>query len=205
VPWVQLIWYAHYQGKLPHVENLGGSFWWRDVLKLVDNFRGVAAVTMGKGDTFIFWSDTWLMDNDSRPMKDRFPRLHSYALNENMSAAQVYSSTNMFDLFYLPLSNQAHQDFLLLQEWMMDNRPTAEDDVWTYCWGGQYKAAKFYKHIHSHIQVLGVYKWLWKSSCIMRTKVFAWLLLSDMFNTRDMLQRRNWRVTGDTHYELCPL
>jgi hypothetical protein len=146
-----------------------------------------------------------MIEEDSRPMKDRFPRLHSYALNDNLSAAQVYFSTDLLDLFFLPLSNQAHQEFLLLQDLMMEHTPSDQNDVWSYCWGGPYKAAKFYDHIHSHIQVPGVYKWLWKSSCIMRTKVFAWLLLSDRLNTRDMLQRRHWRVTNDTHCELCLL
>jgi hypothetical protein len=35
----------------------GGSFWWRDVMKHVDNYRGVAAIIHGKGDTMMFWSD----------------------------------------------------------------------------------------------------------------------------------------------------
>jgi hypothetical protein len=52
IPWVHLIWDAHYDGKIPHAEKLCGSFWWRDVLKLVDNFKGVAGVKHGKGDTF---------------------------------------------------------------------------------------------------------------------------------------------------------
>jgi hypothetical protein len=54
VPWVNLIWHAHYNEKVPHAENLCGSFCWRDVLKLVDNFRGVAAMKLGKGDSFLF-------------------------------------------------------------------------------------------------------------------------------------------------------
>jgi hypothetical protein len=42
VPWVKLVWHAYYQDKIPHDEKLCGSFWWRDVMKQVDNFRGVA-------------------------------------------------------------------------------------------------------------------------------------------------------------------
>jgi hypothetical protein len=52
IPWVILVWFAHYDNKITHAENLCGSFWWRDVLKLGDNFRGVAVVTVGMGDTF---------------------------------------------------------------------------------------------------------------------------------------------------------
>ncbi|XP_071683372.1 uncharacterized protein [Lolium perenne] len=59
LPWVDLLWFAHYQDKVPHEEKLCGSFWWRDVMKQVDNFRGVAAVIHGAGDTMLFWSDNW--------------------------------------------------------------------------------------------------------------------------------------------------
>ena len=37
----------------------------------------------------------------------------------------------------------------------------------------------------------------------MKHKFFAWLLISDRLNTRDMLKRRHWKVTDDTHCELC--
>jgi hypothetical protein len=47
IPWVSLIWEAHYNDKIPHAEKLCISFWWRDVVRLVDNFRGVAAVKHG--------------------------------------------------------------------------------------------------------------------------------------------------------------
>jgi hypothetical protein len=47
VPWVQLVWSDHYQGKIPHEEKLCGSFWWRDIMKQVDNFRGVSVITVG--------------------------------------------------------------------------------------------------------------------------------------------------------------
>jgi hypothetical protein len=39
----------------------------------------------------------------------------------------------------------------------------------------------------------------------MKTKTFAWLILSDRLNTRDLLQRRHWHVSDDTHCVLCPL
>jgi hypothetical protein len=104
VPWVSLIWDAYYDGKIPHAENLTGSFWWKDVMKQVDNFRGVSAVNLGKGDTFLFWTDNWLLEGSIRPMKLRFPRLFSYVLNENLSAAKVIKTQDLSDLFHLPLS-----------------------------------------------------------------------------------------------------
>ena len=37
----------------------------------------------------------------------------------------------------------------------------------------------------------------------MKTMVFAWLLLSDRLNTRDLLKRRNWNVTKETNCVFC--
>jgi hypothetical protein len=67
---------------------------------------------------------------------------------------------------------------LELQSLMQDNPLTTEKDRWQYCWDA-YSAKAFYDQIHAHIRVPMVYAWLWKSACIMKTKVFAWLLLSD--------------------------
>jgi hypothetical protein len=113
---VQLVWDAHYVNRVPHAEDLCGSFWWRDILKLVDNFRGVASVKMGSGNTFLFWSDNWEIQESSQPMKSCFPRLFSYVLEENMSASEVYSREDITSIFYLPLSQPA---FAELQELML--------------------------------------------------------------------------------------
>jgi len=41
LPWVSLIWEQYYgSGKLPG-NSKKGSFWWRDVLKLLDKFKGM--------------------------------------------------------------------------------------------------------------------------------------------------------------------
>jgi hypothetical protein len=167
-------------------------------------FQGVGGSENRQG-WYFFLSDNWLINEDSKSMKERFPRLHSYVLDENMWPTQVYSCEDILSLFDLSLSNLAHQVLLVLQGMIEDNIQVNQTDGWSYCWGEQYRATKFYKHIHSHIQVPSVYKWLWKSSCIMQTKVFVWLLLLDRLNTRDMLQRRHWWVTDDAHYELCTL
>jgi hypothetical protein len=90
-----------------------------------------------------------------------------------------------------------------LQVLMQANQPSDQHDSWTYKWGEVYQASKFYNLTFAHIQTPSVYKWLWKSACTMKTKVFAWLLLSDRLNTRDLLVQRHWKVTDDTHCELC--
>ena len=100
VPWVQLIWFAYYQEKVPHAERLCGSFWWKDVMKLVDRFRAVSVVRPGRGNSSIFWSDKWLFNGSVQPLAARYPRLFSYVLNPFLSAAEVYEEEELSSLFY---------------------------------------------------------------------------------------------------------
>jgi hypothetical protein len=46
IPWVHLVWEKNYShGKLPgHTKK--GSFWWRDILKLLDSFKGMSLVNI---------------------------------------------------------------------------------------------------------------------------------------------------------------
>jgi hypothetical protein len=121
-----------------------------------------------------------------------------------MSASQFYQTEDKGTLFHLPLSEKAYEEFnqLSLQ---MDSSPLSLDrDLWGYDWGDSFTSIRYYKNIHANIQVMMAFKWLWKSCCMMRVKFFVRLLLVDRLNTRDMLQRRHWKVTEDTHCVLCP-
>jgi hypothetical protein len=57
LPWIHLFWSKYYLEAVLHDGNMVGSFWWKDVLKQVDNFSGISSVKPGKGDSFLFWSD----------------------------------------------------------------------------------------------------------------------------------------------------
>jgi hypothetical protein len=204
VPWVNLLWSTYYEDFVPHADKLCGSFWWRDIFKLVDDFRAISHIKPGRGDSIIFWSDKWMFDGSSEPLSGRFPRLFSYVLYPQMSASLFYNTADRRSLFYLPLSEQAYEEYNQLNHLIAANPLSLDRDLWVYDWGDSYPSARYYKHIHAHIQVMPVFKWLWKSSCMMRVKFFAWLLLVDRLNSRDMLQRRHWKVTEDVHCVLCP-
>lgn len=60
LPWVELIWDKHYRnGKLPNTLVPKGSFWWRDALKLLDKYKGLASVVVSNGETCLLWEDLW--------------------------------------------------------------------------------------------------------------------------------------------------
>jgi hypothetical protein len=51
IPWVQLVQEKYYaNGKLPNY-TMKGSFWWRDMLRLLDKFKGLVTIFVHKGDT----------------------------------------------------------------------------------------------------------------------------------------------------------
>jgi hypothetical protein len=53
IPWVDLVWH-YYPNGIPQVANLCGSFWWRDIIKLIDKYREICTVKIGAGDTALF-------------------------------------------------------------------------------------------------------------------------------------------------------
>lgn len=57
IPWVHLIWEKYYpDGTLPG-DAQRGSFWWKDILKLLNTYKGIAAVTPCDGSTRSLWDD----------------------------------------------------------------------------------------------------------------------------------------------------
>jgi hypothetical protein len=167
-------------------------------------FTMVSSVKPGLGDTFAFWTDKWKFMDSSEPLSSRFPRLFSFVLDKDFSAAEVYAKPNPSQLFYLPLSAQAYQEFTMVQQGMVDWPLSTAPDVWVYEWGDKFLPSRYYASLHAHLLVPPVFKWIWKFACMMNSKVFAWLLLNDRLNTKDLLVRRNWKVAEDNYCKLCP-
>jgi hypothetical protein len=102
-------------------------------------------------------------------------------------------------MFHIPMSPEAYQQFLLLEEALQKHQITNTLDRWWYNWGTrQYSSQKAYKHMIGHESVHPIYRWLWKSKCQPKHKVFFWLLLKDRLNTRSLLRRRNMELESYT-------
>jgi hypothetical protein len=59
------------------------------------------------GATTLAWQDQW----NGRILKFSFPELYSFIKNQNLTLEQTLQS-NLGDLFHLPLSQQAYDQFL---------------------------------------------------------------------------------------------
>ena len=100
---------------------------------------------------------------NSNILQEKFPCLYSFVIDEDISISNYFSTDNTADLFHLPLSSQAYQQWQELQI-ITDSTPvTIEKDVWKYKWGDKYTAKKFYTLCFQHIDPPAPLLWIWKS------------------------------------------
>jgi hypothetical protein len=180
IPWVHLIWEKHYgNGKLPsHVRK--GSFWWKDILKLLDGYKGLASVSVKSGDTCLLWDDLW----QGHVPRMAFPELYSYTRSPAITLLAAKNSPSIESLFSLPISIEAFGQLQLLNNAVNAISVSEENDSWSYIWGSHnYSSKKVYHHLKGSSNAHPVFKWLWKSSCQHKCKAFFWLLIQDRLSS----------------------
>ena len=107
------------------------------------------------------------------------------------------------DLFNLPVSVEAYNQMQELQFELSTLVLDDMNDSWTYIWGSsQFLSSKAYRILTGHTQVDPIFKWLWKTSCQGKHKVFFWLVLKDRLSTRNMIRRRGMHIE-DYQCVLC--
>jgi hypothetical protein len=127
IPWVNLIWFKYYQHAVPHTAREKGSFWWKDIWRLNTIYRSVSHCIIGDGSSICFWEDKW------RPkiLSTRYPRLASFARKREVSIQEVTMAESLDELFILPLSQQAHDEFLDLSNELLEvNLDVLSADLW---------------------------------------------------------------------------
>jgi hypothetical protein len=165
-------------------------------------FRGVASCSPGRGDTISFWEDII----NGQVGAEVFPNLYAYANNPKVSLWKLRNSGDLLHNFRIPMSRQAYNEFLLLQNAVSGLPPVSPHvrDVWHFIWGTQsYSSHRFYQHHFSSLQPQRSVVWIWKSKCLPKIKFFGWLLLNDRLNTRNMLRRRNKFLEEGYNCVLC--
>ena len=76
-------------------------------------------------------------------------------------------------------------------------------DRWEYNWGTSYfSCSNAIKHLKGHMEIHHAFRWLWKSACQLKLKIFFWLLMQDKWSTREVLRRRNM-VLEDYECAVC--
>jgi hypothetical protein len=197
-PWVHLLWNTYYHGRIPHTIGPVGSFWWRDICKLMPTFRGFASSNIRDGGMTLFWKDLWLDEIN----EEAFPRAFSFSTNEDVSVQDFLTGNSLAHNFHLPLSPLAMEEIRTLQTKANIDLDQGSDS-WSYSWGNNYTSRQYYQFCFRELQPHISFLWLWKSKCTPRVKFFGWLILVDRLNTRDMLRRRHFNLTSGYSCLLC--
>jgi hypothetical protein len=194
IPWVNLIWQAYYHNinNTPHLCSRKGSFWWKDCLSMVDDFTDLTTCSVHKGNSISLWFDQW--DNNSKK-ETQYPRLLSFAKNDRINLHKATGLEDLYDLFHLPLSIEAHQEFRSLQLDLNGINSSDRDDIW--CLRGNeasFSTKKVYRALIGNYEVPKPILDIWKTCNIPRQKFFAWLLMNNRLNTKDLMCRKNFFV-----------
>lgn len=106
-----------------------------------------------------------------------------------------------------PLSAPAFAEFTSLQQELGETFESvieaAGSDVWQCIWKDGFSTSRFYKHYFASLPSNPIMMKFWKSKCVMKHKVFVWLLIMDRLNTRNMLRRRHFVITTSWDCILC--
>ena len=120
-------------------------------------------------------------------------RLFSFVIDDKVSVRDVLHTLDMSELFHLPLSPEAMEEMITVQNGLLHmDTDDSLNDSWSWIPGkGKFSAKSYYATMHAHLPVDMPAKWIWESRSTMKIKVFAWLMLNDRLNTRDLLVRRH--------------
>lgn len=91
---------SYYVDKVPHVTREVGSFWWKDVFRLHNLYRGVARCSIGDGSTVLFWDDAWSQE----VLSNKYPHLFSFAHSDHSSVKHIMDAQDLESIFFLPLT-----------------------------------------------------------------------------------------------------
>jgi hypothetical protein len=128
--------------------------------------------------------------------EEDLPHLFSFAKNTHITVLEAWNKNNedLYDLFNLPLSVTAHEEFHTLKDELNSLDITTEHDRWEFAWGDRYSIKKVYNLIGETHQAPQTILDIWKTSNIPRQKFFAWLMLHGRLNTKDMMSKKNFFV-----------
>lgn len=151
--------------------------------------------TPNKGNSVLFWSDTWL----DQALDEKYPELYPFCKKPKCSV-KFFLDLNVEAIFSPSLSTQAAYQLQdidnILQRMNWDG---STDDIWSYSWGSRnFSSKKCYKTLVGEYVASPVFKWLWGSSNLGKHKFFFWLLLRDRLSTRNILRRKNMHLDDYT-------
>lgn len=152
----------------------------------------MAKCNLGDGKSAYFGTDLW----HSNCLHLIYPHLFSFARDTEISVHNAIQSEYLEDLFHLPLSVQAYEQFLQL-EGICDELRASEfincNDSSSYIWGSERFSSRQAYNIMIGVKIVPPhFQWIRKCSCQQKHKVFFWMMLHDRVNTRNLMRRKTF-------------
>ena len=89
------------------------------------------SIVASAGNTCLLWDDCW----SGQPLRISFPELHSFAKQPSISLSKAVAVQARHDLFNLPLSVEAFNQFQQFVQCLEDHDRSQRNDRWVYIWG----------------------------------------------------------------------
>jgi hypothetical protein len=102
IPWVNLVLSLYGPGAL-HAQSSRGSFWCKDIFSFTSDYRSITHNNISDG-SLTLWKDFWL---NGDLLCDKYPRLFSYAMKEDVTVANIVSVPARISMFAFPMSVEA--------------------------------------------------------------------------------------------------
>jgi hypothetical protein len=179
-----------------------GCSLWRHIRKWWEVFSTHIGFEVGLGTRVSFWHDNWCSD---RPLKELFPRLYGFSLNQEATVASVLVSQG---------DDQSHgwnvtfgRDF---NDWELDQvvdffsllhshtpRGVEVDKlVWRPSWKGIFEARSFCHVLHVTPTICFPWKCIWGVKAPPRVAFFMWTVAWGRILTCDNLKQRGLVLAG---------
>lgn len=113
-------------------------------------------VDVKNGSSVLFWSDSWNFGGSVEPLRTRFSRIFSYAINEKLSNWEVAHSASLQSLFHLSLSSEDRVEFDQVHYLLTNIQLSLEEKgvwIWTTNPSGIYSAKTYYMMVQQPISV----------------------------------------------------
>jgi hypothetical protein len=122
-----------------------------------------------------------------------------------MSVAEVSLTQHLSSCFMLPLSVEAYGEFQEVSHLIADlPMDLNAQDQRVFVWGSsKYTASRFYNFLFAQLPSDPALNAIWKFRSLPKLRVFAWLLMHDRLNTRDLMIRKHWHLESGPECVLC--
>lgn len=176
---------------------------WRDIKKLIPEYRQVTKVVLGDGDTTSFWHDTW---SEAGVLWDTLPALFSHCRDPDATMAEVIMGGGLLTGTLQPrLSAAARAELALLDDALLSislqprpnkkrlrGRPSSSARV-----GDFYAALRTPANGPPPLADIN-----WDCFALRKVQIFFWILRHGRTRTRALLHRRG--IVDSPECPFCP-